>query len=59
MKKEVHNIMYEIGSIIRGYFYDGESSIVVLTRAMKEGELVISDKVLTLSDEEKANSWNK
>ena len=51
--------IYEIASIIRGYFFDGESSLVVLTRAMDSSELMLSETLLTLSNEEAASYIRK
>lgn len=54
MKKDIDKSLYDIASIIRGYFFDGESSIVVLSREIDKGDLILDKKILTLSDEDKA-----
>lgn len=54
MKKDIDKSIIDIASIIRGYFFDGESSIVVHTREVDKGDLILDKKILTLSDIDKA-----
>ncbi len=54
MSNTTRKALNELGAIIRGYFYDGESSIVVNSQKMESGDIILDPSILSLDDSEKA-----
>ena len=54
MTNTTRKALSELGAIIRGYFYDGESSIIVNSQKMDKGDIILDPSILSLDDFEKA-----